>query len=282
MATIHDLITKATLGEETVFDVVGDMKSTKLTVETRKLNPEAPREPKRAESPARRHEFLAAQSLADYLARYGGASTVVYADPVGEVMHACLDETAKAGYEVITMRPAIHPLWKPWSDIAGKTVTSDQFVSFIDHNRRAIVTPDGRELRMLLSQIRASVHTEIERGRGKAAVNGLVVTTKIQGVDKKEVVELPESITIHVPLYVDTAAQDVELDLTIEATSDGDISICVSAGTVSEAKVRAFGEMVEIVAGAIEDTGTGKKGGLVTFGRPQHAAWAYLAEQKPV
>lgn len=274
---LNDLLTKIIDGHETVFDVTGEGANKKLAVSLQRLQPAEPRVPLRAESPARKHEFLAAKSLADYLAEYGNSGTVVFADPINEVVSAVLDEKAEEGYQIVTMKPALHPLWAPWAGIAGKAITSDAFVAFVDANRRAIVVPNSRDLRMTLSQLRASVHTEIERGRGKSSVNGLMVRTKIQGVEKNETVELPESITIRVPLYVATDAKDIELDLNIEASSDGDITILVSAGTVAEARVAAFQEMIEAIR-----LGTAGIGATLTLGRPGHVDWRYLPEQKAV
>lgn len=270
---LNELLTNVRVGEQTVFDVAGGPEARKLTVELRKLHPEEARPPKRAESPAKKHEFFAAASLAAYLAKYGSEHTVVFADPNAEMIHAVLDERAKDGFEVLTMRPALHPLWKPWAEVAGRRVPLRDFAQFVAQNRRVIVQPDGKSLTLMLSQVRASVSVEVQHGRGKEAVNGLMIKTKIQGVEKQDSVEIPDEITIDVPLYVDTENRPIELDLCLEADRDGEVSVLVSAGTVAEARVAAFEDMVEVIRAGIAD-----KGATVTFGRPQHGPWAYLRE----
>ncbi len=260
-------------GEETIFDVSGPTGDRKITVNARKLLPEAPREPTRAESPARKHEFHAADSLGQYLARYGDKGTVVFADVGAETISAVLEEKEAGGFEIVTMKPQAHPLWKPWAEIAGKTLDVDDFAEFAIKNRRAIVAPDGRELAFIFSQIRASVEVRIERGRGKKSLNGVMVKTDIQGVKGEETVEIPETIKIRVPLYVATAPRDIEIDLSLSANTAGDVSVLVSAGTVAEARVEAFEEMVAAVG-----VGVAALGAVLTFGKPQHEAWKYLPE----
>jgi uncharacterized protein YfdQ (DUF2303 family) len=278
---LEELLKDVRVGETTTFDIAGEAGNRKVTVELRKLLPEEARPPKRAESPAKNHVFLSAASLADYLAKYGGKDTVVFADPTQELIAAVLDERAKDGFEVVTMRPAVDQRWKPWADLAGKRIGIKAFAEFIAQNRRAIVaeTPatsdpfSVRELVMSLSQIRASVSIEAQHGSGKEAVNGVVIRTKIQGVEKSQPVDLPDSITIRVPLYVATDPHDIELDLTLDADTDGSVSVLVAASTVLEAKVAAFEQMCATVR-----EGTATTGATVTLGRPAHAAWPYLRE----
>jgi hypothetical protein len=271
---VKDLLGDVRIGEATVLDIAGPPEARKLTVEMRKLLPEEPRPPKRIESPARVHEFLAAKSLAAYLARYGSKNTVVYADPANEVVYAVLDERADEGFEVVTMRPQKHPLWAPWADLADRHLEITDFAAFVSQNRRTVVAPDARDLVLTLSQVRAAVSIEIQKGRGKNAVNGLVVTTEIKGQRQADEVELPEMIKLHVPLYVQTEAKDVELDLCIEAGTDGEVSVVVTSGTIAEARVLAFEEMVAEIQAGLDGIGA-----TLTFGRPQHRAWAYLAEK---
>lgn len=269
--SLKSLLENVKVGEETVFDIAEGGKS--LTVTGKRLLPEEPRHPKRTESPKRAHEFLSAGSFGDYLARYGCSGTVVFVDLAAETIYAVLDEGAPTGYQVVSMKPQEHPLWTPWRKLAGSRIPVMQFAQFVAENRRAIMKPDGRELAMLLSQIRASVGVELQHGRGKNAVNGIKVTTKIQGETGVEVVELPDTIGLLVPLYVDVEPEDVELDLCIEADPHGQITVLVTAGTVAEARVDAFNHMVNTIREKIS-----KLNAVVTFGRPKHGAWDYLAE----
>lgn len=272
---LKDLLTKLREGEETILTVAGKEGDRKIAVELRKLHPEAPRPPIRAESPPRCHTFASAGALAAYLARYGSAKTVVYADAAGEAVHAVLDETAEDGFEIVTFRPAMHPFWKPWHDLAGKRVKLLDFANFAAQNRRTIEKPAGLALAQLFSQVRASVKVERQTGRGKNAVNGVVVTTVIQGAESKDLLEIPDVIVLRVPLYIETDPVAVELDLCVEADRDGEVFVVVSAGTVAQARFDAFTRMLEVISAGAEQLGA-----VMTHGKPGHAGWSYLPELK--
>lgn len=270
---LDSLLKNVRIGKETVLDITGGQDNRKLTVSMRSLLPEEPRAPKRKESPKRAHEFLSARSLADYLAKYGKPGTVVFADPENEVISAALDEGATGGFEVVTMKPAAHPLWKPWAAIAGRAMDVREFASFIAQNRRSVIDPDGRELALTFQQIKGSVSVAIQAGRGKNSINGIVVTTEVKGERQSDLVDLPDTIRLLTPLFVDTGPESVELDLCVEARAEGQILVIVTAGTVLDAKTRAFEQMVEAIRGKTKEIGA-----TLTFGRPKHAAWAYLDE----
>lgn len=273
---LEEILKDVRIGEATVLDISGGAEARKVTVELRRLLPEEPRHPTHQESPPRAHTFYAAESLAAYLERYGDETTVIYADHQGEQIHAVLHETALEGFEIVAMKPQIHPLWKPWADVAGRAVELEQFARFVAENRRSIVQPEGRELALALSQVRATVKVEIDRGRGKSAVNGLRVETEIQGVRKAEMVELPDQITLNVPLYVGTERKTIDLDLCVEASANGKVTVLVTAGTVAEARVAAFEEMLNLLSKRLAS-----KKVVVTLGKPAHAAWQYLPEMPP-
>lgn len=285
--TVKKLISTVTPGRETILDVAREMvgegekatPKTSLVVSSRKLNPEAPRAPTRQESPPRSHNFLSAKSLADYLSRYGSRETVVFADPHEETIQAVINETAEKGFEVVTMKPQTHPLWAPWEEKCGEKMDIRDFARFVMENRRSISTPDGRELALTFSQVRASISVEVMAGRGQArgqdSVNGLVVRTRVQsGQEQSSMVELPDTITLSVPLYVDSPRRQVEVDLLVEAETDGRVSVTISAGTVAEARVACFEGMVADIRKAIQETGA-----VLTFGSVAHGQWGYLPER---
>ena len=199
---------------------------------------------------------------------------------VAERISAVIDERAPGGFETVKMTPQQHPLWRPWADLAGKKIPVTTFAEFVMQNRRAIIEPDGKTLAFMLSQVRATVSVEIQKGRGKDAINGSVVKTSIQGQETKEVVEIPDEITIRVPLYVGTGRKDIELDLCVEAERNGEVYVVVSAGTLAEARVKAFEEMVATIREAIEDE-EGGGGATITYGSPEHGEWKYLPELPP-
>lgn len=290
---VDSLLQNVHFGRETVFDAVNmlyeradgsKVTAPTLVVSARKLNPEPPRPPVLAESPPRRHVFHSAQSLGDYLARYGRRETVVFADQAAEEFHAVLHEREtvekfdsvrrEGGFEIVSMKPQEHPLWTPWRQVAGQEMNVKDFAQFLTQHRRSVVEPNGKALALLLSQVRTSVSIEVQTGRGRSSVNGIMVTTKVTGAnDQRDAVDIPDTIKIRVPLYAETDPEDIELDLTVQGSQDG-ATVLVSAGTVLEARIKAFERMVRIVSEKTADLGL-----VVTHGRPQHGSWLTLTER---
>jgi hypothetical protein len=268
--TVAETITNLSEGQKTIFTLIEKLsKDNKpeatLVVEQKESEPLTP---KRAESPRRRHVFYDVESFKAYLLDYGKDTTVVYGNPQSGVVHAVIDEEAKDGFEIIRFEPMLHPLWRPWEAILSNgAVMLDQFVDFVAKNRRSITVPSGAELLMMFSQIKASTHAELQRGRGKKAVNGLMITTEIQGVSNKELIELPDAIEISLPIFVRTSPRYVEIDITVGLKGD-DIQITLAAADLLEAKFKAFEEMFKTLESLSNMT--------LTLGEPAHADWNYL------
>ena len=276
---IENFLKNITIGHETAFDLADrlDGKGSHLTVTHRKVLPEAPRAPVRAEPKARSHQFMDAVSLGDFIARNPGPNIVVFADPVNEVMWVVLDD--KAHVELCSMRPQVHPLFKPWAGIIGEDMEVTEFAKFLMANRSSITEPDGPDLALQFSQIRASQKVEIQRGKGKNKINGVMVTTEIQGTNaqnRTEFVNLPDRIVLEVPLYISGAPERVELDLVLDTTGEGkdvEVVVSVSGATVADAKVKAFEKMIAQAQEKCASTGA-----LFTLGLPNWAAKNYLKE----
>lgn len=273
VVSLQDLLTKAVMGHRTAVDVSKDG-GVKFSLERvqRDVLP-----PKRAESQAVAHHFHEAASFAAYVARYGiKGDCAVYADPATEQMWAVLEEGAEVGHEVVTLKPQPHPLWVPWDALVRRgRVPLDQFREFLNANRRAVATPPGRALALMLAQVRGAVEVTIHDGRGKDALNGIVVRSNVQGTDTKEYVALPEELVLRVPLYVGGEVTEVHLDLVVEAGPDGGVTVQVAAGGIAEARVLAFDAMLASMRETLKSVDA-----LVGYGQPKHVEWRYLPADK--
>jgi Uncharacterized conserved protein (DUF2303) len=285
--TFRDLIKEAAEGEETIFDIIKEtvpftdedgnekeMPGRRITITRRGIQHEQVKEAELARSPRRAHNFNHAAGLLQYLETYGGEATVVLADVEGMAIYAVLDDKAERGKETITYKPRLHPRFLPWNEICGQTLPIDEFVNFLRENRRAITEPNGRGLLLSLSQIRASTSVELHAGQGNDSLNGLTVRTKIAGKDGSDLIELPESIKIRVPLLIeDEEPRDIELDLILSASRDGTgVTGKFATTDVEAARADAFMEQVESLQ-ALEKK---HKGSVVTFGSPGDDVWAVL------
>ncbi len=285
--TLGDLLAGAAEGEENSLDVIretvpfidedgkeGELDGRRIVVSRRQLQPEPEVEDELARSPRRCHVFNHAAGFLRYLGNYGGKNTVILADVKGMEIHAVLDEGALIGKETVRYQPRLHPRFEPWANACGKQLGIDDLVDFLRENRKAVINPSGRELVLSLSQVRASTSVELFQGDGNDSLNGLTVKTKIQGKDDSSLVNLPESITIRVPMLIeDEEPREIELDLILAANRDGtNVTGRFATADVAEARVTSFMDVVTALAD-LEGT---HEGAVVTFGKPDECGWAVV------
>ncbi|GAA5510021.1 hypothetical protein [Novipirellula caenicola] len=257
-------------GTETIIDVINEVGDDGIPIKrivhgNRRLQPEPPTEREVARAKARDHEFHSIDAFCGYLSRECEVlSSLVLADVDSERMRATLDESAESDREFVQFAATTHPLFRPWLDLVDTSTPVLDFALFAMRYRSAIVQPDGRELALTFSQIKSSKTITKKSGVGAKTLNGVMVETVI-GSERHEVaVELPERMTICVPLFLDTDPVDVDLDLLVTDTPNG-IVVFVAAPSLQEAKFRAFGQFVETVRKQTEL--------LVGFGRVRERDW---------
>jgi uncharacterized protein YfdQ (DUF2303 family) len=255
---------------DTVLDVIDQIGGGKsLTVSQRKLLPEI-RPPQRSESPARQHVLMTPDAVIAYLQAHRTEHTAVLLDATTMSGSIVLDETADDQYEVIGFKPTKHPLLAEWEAVINKKVDVTAFAEFLLAHRRQIINPDGRTVAMIFAQVRADKTTTIHKGTGSQAINGVVVEVKLGAGSnvKSAAVELPDSITIMVPLFVGQAARDIQLDLLVCEANDK-VLVLTSASGVAEAMFDEFLAMAK----AIEDANVAE---VVALGKVGYGEWHYL------
>lgn len=275
--SVDTLLTRILEGHRTILDVNQMDGVRQVNFSLQRLPAPDPKHQIRLESPARQHFFYEAASFAAYLLRYGTKGDVVaYFDPSIEQAWAIMNERAEGGVETLTFKPQVHPLWAPWAELVRRgRVPLQQFRDFVNMHRRAVHSPPGRALALMLAQIRAAIEVTIHDGRGRNALNGIVVKSNVQGVETKEVIDIPEEISLEVPLYVGEPAQKVDMDLVLDASPDGSVTVQIAAGGVQEARVFAFDRMMTTVRESLRQIDA-----VVAYGSPVHRPWNYLPEAK--
>jgi len=240
-----------------------------FAVESRKVQPEPPLAPVKAESPRRSHSFDDAESLAEYLSKYKTKNTVVFIDIANERVSCVIDELSSNGFEIIQFKPIQHPLFVPWAELLNSEEPTElkNFTDFLTRNRRSIVSLDSKSLLLMLSQVKVSKKIQIQRGFGKHSVNGVTCEMDIAGQSKNQDIEIPDSIKISVPLYLSTQSVELEIDLTLDSVESEIVVSCTSADLLQK-RVEAFEAMASIVQ-SIDDI-------VVGLGAPSHYDWKYL------
>jgi len=277
MDGIGELLRTVKKGEETVFDLSTNLDgSRKIDITHRKLMPELPKPmpvPEIARARARDHVFNEVVAFSKYIARWGDeGACLILADVQQQTIVAVLDENHEKDREHVTLQAVPHPLFVPWSNLLNKPLKVMDFSLFIMQNRRAVIQPDGRELAMIFQQIKMSKAVTVNQGQGKKSLNGVMVDVEIAGQKQGMAVELPEDITIHVPLFVGSAPQDVVIDLLVTPGQNDDVLVYCTCADVQSAKMLAFEDMLK----TIED----ETDMLVGFGKLEYRDWDTVPFQK--
>ena len=140
-------------------------------------------------------------------------------------------------------------------------------------HRRLVVRSDngltGRELAMVFTQVTAESKIAISRGAGSnKTINGVMVTTTISGTSQDVPVEIPDWISIEVPLFVGAGSEEIELDLLVESNRADQIQVSVMSAQIEEKMVASFSQMISKIRD-IEGIQTG-------LGKVSHGSWKYL------
>lgn len=278
--TLANLLREVVEGHETAFHVTDKLvknedgmgvEERRLVIERRQLQPEPPPEPIRQETPPRAHTFYDPFQFTRYVSEYGGDALLVLGDPNMGVVKAVLDEAKTDGVEILELRPMIHPLFVEWSELLRKArVGVREFATFCLKHRRVIAEPDALELIQVFSQITGSRMTEVKAGVGNKSINGVMVTTNVQGVKKDAVVEIPDCVTVVVPIYVGTDPVSIGIDLLVDITKDDEVVVNVVSSDLLEAKVTAFDRMMNIISDGVEN-----EDAVVGLGSIGHDDWPY-------
>ncbi len=228
--------------------------------------------PERMESPARAHTFHDAAGFVEYLGRCEKKKGMaVFVDVESWKVGCILDEAAAKGFEIVRLEPAEHPeftmLRESLLDVGAMSMT--RLALAVMRNRAVIVdTPQAtaKDLAMIMQQITVGTKTKACTGVGKHAVNGVMVETEIKGGPVDELVELPDTITVKLPIYLNTEPVQFGLDLTIGIARGEPVAI-IDAPELVVKKFEVFEEMIRPIK-AMEDV-------FVSYGRIQTAEWKY-------
>lgn len=267
--SLEHLITVAKEGETTVFDLLneGGESVRAIEISRRQLQPEAKTELAIARAKARQHEFHDASTFAAYIKREASdlELTIVLGDVARRTVVCVLDEDHKFDRETVSFVAKQHPLFDEWEALlrVGEVEVMD-FAKLCQKLRRTIVTPDGRELALVFSQVKMAKTITVNRGVGKSALNGVMVHTEIGGKKQDSIVDLPDSITIKAPLFVGTEPIEIEIDLLVDGKGD-QVTVTATAPDLEAKRIEAFEQLVATIR---EQSGL-----LVGLGSVQHRDW---------
>lgn len=269
---IAKLIRKVESGSETVFDIKQEGDVRRVEIIRRKANPEMRTvEAPLARDPARAYIFHDLNSFSEFCNRECDVHhSVILADVDSQKITAVIEMGLDNGREVVAFEAKIHPLFAPWMALLNKAIPVLDFALFAQRYRRSIVAPNGRDVAMMFSQIKVSKSIEINKGLGAKALNGIMISTEIAGAKKDVMVDLPEEIHLHCPIFIGSDPQTIELDLLVTEVNNS-VVVYLTSPILDELRIVAFENMVKVLQESCPDL-------LIGMGKAEFRPWVTVSQ----
>lgn len=102
-----------------------------------------------------------------------------------------------------------------------------------------------------------------------------VVTTKVQGAERAEAVDLPDTIRVLVPIFVGCEPRTVDFDLLVEASREGEVYASLAGACVLKAQIEEMQDQADALKEALApDVESGRA--IIGYGEPALSDWQYL------
>jgi uncharacterized protein YfdQ (DUF2303 family) len=159
-----------------------------------------------------RVELLTLGAFTDYVAKFKGAESIVFADETAAHYEAVLDYHSAAN----TLRGSCDHVarytcpqsdqWKLWSGSNSKAVSQVEFARFLEDNLPDITTPPAADFLQLVLQLQihkaATFVSDIRLDNGQTRLR---YEETIRNDTKQGDLQIPDAFVISVPVFVDGA-----------------------------------------------------------------------------
>lgn len=145
-------------------------------------------------------------SLVDYLNRFKGPNTVLFADIMANAMKAVVDyhgpDKADHGDHVATMALPYSEEWKAWTAIDGKLMPQLDFARFIEENAVDIEAPSGAELLEVVRDLQAKRKVDFTKAVRTSSDNeSFEYVDETTATTRNGAVEIPTKFKLRLPVY---------------------------------------------------------------------------------
>lgn len=227
--------------------------------------------PDRMPSPARSHVFQEVGAFCKFIERNTTPDTLILADVNNHAIVAVINDKAEKGFELVGLRPAEFPAFTMLKKMLDHEIRVKDLASLLMRNRRVLGENDeeGKQIALTMQQLTVATKIEACTGSGARAINGVMCTTEVTGGAGQELVDLPETVLAHVPLFVNRPEVRFEIDVTMVGTVQSEVYMIAEA---PELEVLMYEEMQSIVKEIGELIGDQVSVGL---GRLVTTEWTY-------
>lgn len=227
--------------------------------------------PERMESPARAHTFHTAEGFIEYVKAEKTERTLVLADITRACVNAILNDRAKHGFEGVSLEPALDPRFALLTKtlLHGNPTPIAEFALAVMRNRNVMAghPAKAQQLAILMQQITVSSEITACSADLGIGLNGVLCKTSVKAGEGKTQVNIPSSIAVKLPIYLNTPEVEFDLDITLSATRNGEVIVSIDA---PELELRKY-EVFETILAKIR----GVDGIAVAYGWCGVSGWQY-------
>ncbi|MFA6102214.1 MAG: DUF2303 family protein [Victivallaceae bacterium] len=133
--------------------------------------------------------------------------------------HGVTDKPADWCAHVVSLKLGLSDQFKAWKAINGKMFGQQAFAEFLKDNRLDIITPDNATIVELVEELEATVN---QRVNGRTPTNkGMAIGFEqdVQTNRQGKKVDVPEKITIRVPVFLGMDSFEIECDFKFRTES---------------------------------------------------------------
>jgi hypothetical protein len=208
-----------------------------------------------------------ADSLVDYVNRFKGAETVLFADIAANRILAAIDFHTAAGKDAPQVRRVAHRAdlvlpfseeWNLWRGISGNLKPQLEFARFIEENGADVTAPDAAELLEAVRDLQAKRHVNFIKAVRTSSENETFEYSDDTKAVTKGGIELPTKFKLGIPVYF--GEPDVELFAFLRwKLGEGSLTLGIQLHRAEHVRQAVFKQIVTQVA---ERTGC-----LAVFGK---------------
>lgn len=194
-----------------------------------------------------------ADSLVDYVNRFKGSTSMLFAEISSNRIVALLDYHGAAMAEHVTHRVNMElPFseeWQLWTKISGKLMPQLEFARFVEENAADIRTPSAGDLLDACRDLQVNRKVNFIKAVRTASDNeNFEFSDETNATSKRDGLELPTKFIIGLPVYFGDKEREVHAFLRWKL-DDGVLTLGIQLHRIEHVRQAVFKEIVLDVAG---------------------------------
>ncbi len=194
-----------------------------------------------------------ADSLVDYVNRFKGADTMLFAEISSNRIMALVDYHAPAGAAHVAHRAKLElPFseeWQLWTKISGKLMSQLEFARFLEENATDVRAPDAGELLDACRDLQVRRKVNFTKAVRTASDNeNFEYSEETNTTSKKGDLELPTKFKLGLPVYFGDAETEVFAFLRWKM-DEGALTLGIQLHRTEHVRQAVFKQIVVDIAG---------------------------------